>query len=178
MLSQIYRQVSNIRHTLVCYEIVDHSDVVGASPVGAAPTNLHSQLNTWLHWIGQRHLQDETRNVYVWGFGAPYIRDFTVFCHMASLGLNGLISYLLICWWLGNSRSLGAVSKLSVWKCHLASAGIPIVKIRWSWYHVALIMGNLISDKTIFVWKRAPGHHAELVNIGLGYRLMLSGSKP
>ena len=31
-------QVSNIRCTLAGYEIVDHSDVVGASPVGAAPT--------------------------------------------------------------------------------------------------------------------------------------------
>ena len=35
---QDYRQVSNIRHTLVGNEIVDHSDVVGASPVGVAPT--------------------------------------------------------------------------------------------------------------------------------------------
>ena len=33
-----YRQVSNIRRTLVLNQIVDHSDVVGASPVGAAPT--------------------------------------------------------------------------------------------------------------------------------------------
>ena len=33
-----YRQVSNIRRTLVGNNIVDHSDVVGASPVGAAPT--------------------------------------------------------------------------------------------------------------------------------------------
>ena len=33
-----YRQVSNIRRTLVGSQIVDHSDVVGASPVGAAPT--------------------------------------------------------------------------------------------------------------------------------------------
>ena len=32
------RQVSNIRPTLVRNNIVDHSDVVGASPVGAAPT--------------------------------------------------------------------------------------------------------------------------------------------
>ena len=31
-------QFSNIRRTLVGNEIVDHSDVVGASPVGAAPT--------------------------------------------------------------------------------------------------------------------------------------------
>ena len=34
----VYRQVSNIRRTWVGNEIVDHSDVVGASPVGAAPT--------------------------------------------------------------------------------------------------------------------------------------------
>ena len=33
-----YRQVSNIRRTLAGNEFVDHSDVVGASPVGAAPT--------------------------------------------------------------------------------------------------------------------------------------------
>ena len=33
-----YRQVSNIRRTLEANEIVDHSDVVGASPVGTAPT--------------------------------------------------------------------------------------------------------------------------------------------
>ena len=33
-----YRQVCSIRRTLVGIEIVDHSDVVGASPVGAAPT--------------------------------------------------------------------------------------------------------------------------------------------
>ena len=33
-----YRKVSNIRHTLMGNEIVDHWDVVGASPVGVAPT--------------------------------------------------------------------------------------------------------------------------------------------
>ena len=33
-----YRQVSNIRRALTGTIIVDHSDVVGASPVGAAPT--------------------------------------------------------------------------------------------------------------------------------------------
>ena len=36
--NSIYRQVSNIRRTLVGNKIVDNSDVVGASPVGAAPT--------------------------------------------------------------------------------------------------------------------------------------------
>ena len=35
---EVYPQVSNIRCTLVGNKIVDHSAVVGASPVGAAPT--------------------------------------------------------------------------------------------------------------------------------------------
>ena len=33
-----YRKTSNISRTLAGYKIVDNSDVVGASPVGAAPT--------------------------------------------------------------------------------------------------------------------------------------------
>ena len=33
-----YSETSNISHILVGNKIVDHSDVVGAAPVGAAPT--------------------------------------------------------------------------------------------------------------------------------------------
>ena len=33
-----YRQVYNTRRTLEGNKIVDHSDVVGASPIGTAPT--------------------------------------------------------------------------------------------------------------------------------------------
>ena len=43
-LNLSYRQVSNIRGTLVGNKIVDNSDVVEASPVGAAPTT--SSLST------------------------------------------------------------------------------------------------------------------------------------
>ena len=41
----IYRKISNISRKLVGSTIVDHSDVVGASPVGAAPTT--SLFSTW-----------------------------------------------------------------------------------------------------------------------------------
>ena len=41
---QDYRQTSNISRTWVGNKIADHSDVVGASPVGAAPTT--SSLST------------------------------------------------------------------------------------------------------------------------------------
>ena len=40
MVGDVYRQTSNISHTLGDNKIVDHSDVVGASPVGAAPTTI------------------------------------------------------------------------------------------------------------------------------------------
>ena len=33
-----YRQTSNINHTLLGNKMVHHSDIIGASPVGAAPT--------------------------------------------------------------------------------------------------------------------------------------------
>ena len=49
-----YRQTSNIRRTSVDNKIVDHSDVVGASPVGA-------RLDTWLQYIAQRQLHDKTK---------------------------------------------------------------------------------------------------------------------
>ena len=42
-----YRQISNIRRTFVGNQVVDHSDVVGASPVGAAPTT--SSFHNLLH---------------------------------------------------------------------------------------------------------------------------------
>ena len=37
-MNNSYRKTSSIRRTLVGNNIVDHSDVVGAPPVGAAPT--------------------------------------------------------------------------------------------------------------------------------------------
>ena len=40
-----YRKTFNIRCTLVGNKVVDHSDVVGASPVGAAP--ITSSFSTW-----------------------------------------------------------------------------------------------------------------------------------
>ena len=46
-------------------------------------------VNTWLQWIGQRQLQDDTRNIAVLEFGAAYIRGLTVFiiysCYSATL---------------------------------------------------------------------------------------------
>ena len=54
-----HRQTSNIRRPIVDNKIVDHSDVVGASPVGAAPTT--SSFLTLVSMDWKRQLQDETR---------------------------------------------------------------------------------------------------------------------
>ena len=61
--NKMYPQTSNISRTLVANKMVYHSDVVGASPV-AAPTTFSFFLHKTLHQlIGQKHLQDETRNI-------------------------------------------------------------------------------------------------------------------
>ena len=39
----VYRQTSNIRRTLSGNKLVDHSDVVGASPVGLGKDNCKRQ---------------------------------------------------------------------------------------------------------------------------------------
>ena len=40
--------------------------------------HFQSPLITFLQYIAQRQLQAETRNIWVLGFGASYIRDFKV----------------------------------------------------------------------------------------------------
>ena len=75
-----YCQTSETWCNLVRNKLVDHSDVVGALVL--LQLHLHSPLNTWLHWIGQRQLQDKTRIIEVLGFDAPSIRGFTVFQHV------------------------------------------------------------------------------------------------
>ena len=126
-----YHQMSNISHTFVGNKIVDHSDVVGASPVGAAPTT--SSFSTWLQWFGQRQPQDETTNIL--SFGAPYIRDLTV------LSLN----LWHTCWCPGSL-------------CHLIII-ITIILIRVS--HISLLtvpnnpgqvnLGKWIREKFLFL---------------------------
>ena len=58
-----YRQVSNISRTLVGNLIVDHSDVVGVSPVGAAPTasSFSTEHLASTYWTKTTASQDEKR---------------------------------------------------------------------------------------------------------------------
>ena len=62
-----YSQTSNLSGSLVGNKIVDHPDVVGASPVGAAPATSFSTFIPGFNGFGQRQLQDETRNIYKFG---------------------------------------------------------------------------------------------------------------
>ena len=94
-----YCQTSDIKRTLLGNEIVDRSDVIGASPIDAAPTTSlflndlthhlavvfaqSSEAMTQLQLIGQRQLQDEMSNIKVLWFGLPYIRSLMV-CEMGT----------------------------------------------------------------------------------------------
>ena len=46
---------------------------------------LPDRLKSWLQLIGQRQLQDETKNIWVLGFGVPYMCSLAVF-------IQGIIS--------------------------------------------------------------------------------------
>ena len=76
----IYRQIYNIRRILIGDTIDDHSDEVGASPVGAAPTT--SSFSTWhlttIDCTKTSARRDEIHSIFLW-FGAAYIWDFIVY---------------------------------------------------------------------------------------------------
>ena len=74
---QTHCQTSYVNLILVGNKIVDESAVVGALPVGIQ-IYLHSRLNSWLQWNGQWQLEDETKNIYVLRFGAPYVKGLAV----------------------------------------------------------------------------------------------------
>ena len=72
-----YHKTSNISCTFIGNKTVDHSDVVGALPVGAAP--ITSSFSTpGFNGLGRRQLYKEPRNISVLGFGAAYIRGLKV----------------------------------------------------------------------------------------------------
>ena len=59
-----YRQTSNISRTLIGNKIVDHSDVVEAPPVGAAPTtsSFSTKHLALMDWANTSAVQVGTRN--------------------------------------------------------------------------------------------------------------------
>ena len=74
--NKYYHATSIISQSLIGNRLYDHMDVDGAALVGP---NYIFILDFWLPWIEQRVLQDKTRNIWVLGFGATYIRGFMEF---------------------------------------------------------------------------------------------------
>ena len=61
-----YRKLSNISRTLVGNKIVDHSDVVGASPVGAAPTTSFFNLTPGFSGLGKDNSMTRRETFMFW----------------------------------------------------------------------------------------------------------------
>ena len=64
----MYYQTSKISFTLVGNKIVDHSDVVGASPVSTAPTT--SSFSPGFSGLGKDNCKMRQETFQIWGFGA------------------------------------------------------------------------------------------------------------
>ena len=75
-----YSWISNVSHTVVGNKIVDHSDVVGASPVSAAPptSSFILDLTPGFNGLGKGNCQTRWEILFGGGLGATYIRDLTV----------------------------------------------------------------------------------------------------
>ena len=60
-LQYTYRQTSNLSRTLIGNKIVHHSDVAGASPVGAAPTTSSFSIEDLasMDWVKSTARRDE-----------------------------------------------------------------------------------------------------------------------
>ena len=78
-----YRQVSNIRRALIGNQIVDHSGVVGASPVGAAPTTSSFSTSLMASIYYNFKSRRETFKFFFWN-GATNISDPTAINHVAA----------------------------------------------------------------------------------------------
>ena len=75
MNENTYHQVSN---TLLYNEIVDYSDVVGASPVGTVPaTSSFSTLHSASIYCAETTASRRKKHIYFY-FGVTCIRDFMV----------------------------------------------------------------------------------------------------
>ena len=77
----MYRQTFKIRRSLVGNKLVDHSDAVGASPFGAAPTTswFLAQHLASMDWAKATAKRDEKHWSFL-VFGAIYTRGFTIGC--------------------------------------------------------------------------------------------------
>ena len=75
--------------------------------------HLHSGLNTWLRWIGQRQPQDVTRIISVVGVGACNIRGFTVITSYSfiwmELPILGQVTHICV----GNLNTISSDGGLS-----------------------------------------------------------------
>ena len=112
--------------------------------------HLHSRLNTWLHWIGQRQLQDEARNIPVCWFGESYIRYFTVrswlyLCSTSAWHVMPVILY---------KQTLCLLSQRHEYSKRWCVSPVCIRNPRWSphslqmpWYDARSSVGIYLSDK-------------------------------
>ena len=103
-------------------------------------------LNTWLQWIGQRQLQDEMRNINVWGLGATYIRELTV-NHISERGHCSPWSLYINQYWLRAraSQTPYAPSVVHVW---------PILALLWECLKRQPILSFLIKSCMCVQWPK------------------------
>ena len=101
-----YRQVSNISRTLVGNEIVDHSDVVGASPVGAAPITSSFSTQRLASIYCAKTMATRDGKHLSWGIWCAVYYRFYGICISLCTCIQALPIYDHLCKWLFSKLSL------------------------------------------------------------------------
>ena len=94
----VYCQTSNISHTLAVNKITDHSNVVGASHVGAAPTTSWSTLTPGFNWLNKDNGKMRPASFKIWDSMhlTLEISDLTVFTKKYLFALDYTMDVLLV----------------------------------------------------------------------------------
>ena len=97
-----YCQISNISHTSIGNEFIDHSDVVGASPVGAAPTtsSFWTQHLASMDWSKTTARRDQKHLSFGIWCALYYRVDGTVCWALSGQKLAGIH----FCLWVGHEQ--------------------------------------------------------------------------
>ena len=123
----------------------------------SAPLRLHLryQFNTRLQYNGQRQLQDETRNTYVWGLGASYIRKLTVLLFLP-------YHYWEECWLVIYHCNVDRKSVLTHWgRDKMAAIFQTMFSNGFSWI-------KMHEFRLTFHWSLFLGSNQQYANIGSG----------
>ena len=121
----------------------------------------HVKFCIFVFVLGKGVLSRESFNIHIDGF-LYRSRGYCLGSHF-NIHIDGFVQERC------NSSALAMELHLSCINpsiCHLTSIVIPIIKIKWSHYHLIFLIGTPIPRKMVFILRQNPGSRSFLSNHG------------